>query len=172
MMELTQAIRVRFASKHGAVPGECWIWQGRRNRQGYGLFDVGRKTRGAHRVSYEIHVGTVGYLDVLHRCDRPECVNPGHLFLGTDLDNAADREAKGRGNHQTGDRNGARTKPDRRPRGMRNGSAKLSDDQVAEIRRAHACGEATYGDLASAFGIHRSHLSLLILGTQRKPEAA
>jgi len=81
-----------------AGPAGCWPFTGQRMRRGlpYGLiFD--RRTRRAHRVAWELTHGPIPEgLNVLHRCDNPPCCNPAHLFLGTDGDNAADREAKGR----------------------------------------------------------------------------
>lgn len=55
-----------------------------------------KKHIGAHRLAYELLNGPVGDKGVLHRCDRPMCVNPEHLFLGTQADNVKDRSAKGR----------------------------------------------------------------------------
>lgn len=75
----------------------CWEWFGGASADGYGRFThKGRKLL-AHRVSWEVHSGSIprGML-VLHRCDNPPCVNPSHLFLGTHKDNAQDRERKGR----------------------------------------------------------------------------
>ena len=75
----------------------------------------------AHRASWIMEFGPIpdGLL-VLHKCDVRNCVRPGHLFLGTYKDNMDDMYAKGRG--PTGDKNGSRTRPQRRPFGDRNGS--------------------------------------------------
>ena len=77
----------------------CHIWQGSRHmKQQYGQIRKGGKLVYAHRVSYERQHGPIPYgMNVLHRCDNPPCVNPDHLFLGTQLDNIRDRDAKGRG---------------------------------------------------------------------------
>jgi hypothetical protein len=72
---------------------ECWLWHGRSGPGGYGWL---RSLR-AHRVSWELFLGPIPFgQHVLHRCDSPPCVNPGHLFLGTHEENMADKIAKGR----------------------------------------------------------------------------
>ena len=80
------------------LPDECWEWNGGRAPTGYGTFGVASgKARRAHRVAWElIHGAAPGELCVLHRCDNPPCVNPAHLFLGTQLDNARDKMRKKR----------------------------------------------------------------------------
>lgn len=73
----------------------CWVWTGGKRRKGYGCLEWEGKKRGAHRVSWELHFGPVpDGLHVLHRCDNPPCIRPEHLFLGTNLENHADRVAK------------------------------------------------------------------------------
>jgi hypothetical protein len=91
-------------AKH-CVPIElekCWEWQGYLNESGYGFTRIGGrggKAWLAHRLSWEIHNGQIpDGLHVLHKCDNPKCVNPNHLFLGTNLDNILDRVKKGRSN--------------------------------------------------------------------------
>jgi HNH endonuclease len=117
----------RFWSKvdrsGGAVT--CWPWTGWK-RGGYGRLRVeGRKQVSAHRFVWETVHGTIpDGLGVLHRCDNPCCCNPKHLFLGTPLDNARDRDAKGRGGwwKNSGDSSFSRRHPERLARGDRNGS--------------------------------------------------
>lgn len=95
-------LRARFFSKV-RKSDSCWVWQGTRNSQGYGSIrnEFGRMER-THRVSWRLANGCIPKGEgphgtcVLHRCDTPSCVNPDHLFLGTNRDNAIDRQHKGR----------------------------------------------------------------------------
>jgi hypothetical protein len=78
----------------------CWIWTGALHTQGYGRFKYLGALWFAHRFSYLLANGPIPESAlVLHSCDVPACVNPAHLRIGTDLDNAMDRESRGRGNH-------------------------------------------------------------------------
>lgn len=75
---------------------ECWCWTGGTQSRGYGSFSVNGKTYNAHRVSYVIHTGRIPKHNVLHTCDTRRCVNPNHLWDGTQLENVRDMIEKGR----------------------------------------------------------------------------
>lgn len=122
--------------------GDCWLWTASTTK-GYGQF-VSNSTRYyAHRFSWLIHNGPIpAGMSVLHKCDTPLCVRPDHLFIGTAKDNVRDCIAKGRAV--------------RRPsQGERNGSAKITAAQAAEIKRRFLAGEPAY-KIAPDFGIGRS----------------
>jgi len=127
----------------------CWEWSASKTKLGYGQFRVGGRKGEmlkAHRVSYDLYCGEIGDLCVLHRCDNRACVRPDHLFLGTQLDNIADREAKGRGGQQL-------------RRGEGNGRAKLTSEQVLHIRDRYAVGGVSMGKMAGEFGVSKALIS-------------
>jgi HNH endonuclease len=76
----------------------CWLWSGAQNRRGYGAISIARsRMREAHRIMWQLEYGRIpDGMHVLHRCDVPPCVNPGHLWLGTRRDNMQDASKKGR----------------------------------------------------------------------------
>lgn len=91
---------------------QCWLWQGPISSNGYGRCAMGKRRAwmAAHRVSWTIHYGDIPQgLFVCHHCDVPLCVNPAHLFLGTQTDNMRDAACKGRISSQQ--------RPENQPRG-------------------------------------------------------
>src|SRR5947207_5829360 len=84
----------------------CWVWLRARTSRGYGNIHLGGKMVSAHRVAWELVNGPIpeGLL-VLHKCDNPSCVNPDHLFLGTNADNRKDAQVKGRLPRHLGEKN-------------------------------------------------------------------
>lgn len=171
--------------KNGPVPatcpdlGPCWLWIGSKQPTGYGKLFVqrGAPPATASRVSFELAHGpipvdksTTHGVCVLHRCDVPSCVNPAHLFLGSQQTNMADMVSKGRHVSMAhperlarGDRNGQRLHPERTIRGEEHHSAKLTESDVREIQRCRGSGERI-GAIASALGLTSSAVSRVCLG--------
>ncbi len=129
-------------------PDDCWEWTGTLDKRSYGQFRIGQTQYRAHRYSYELHVGPLGDLLACHSCDNPKCVNPSHLFPGTQLDNMQDMMAKGR-----------RYKPD--VVGEKNGSAKLTEVLVKEARQKFADG-ASISDLSREYGVCWTAMKLVV----------
>lgn len=126
----------------------CILWAGgigKRKRDGYGNYSVkGNRVR-AHRFSYAAFVGTIpDGLGVLHRCDNRQCVNPAHLFVGTNATNVHDMVSKGRN-----------------VRGEDSNFSKLKEIQVLSIRRLFGAGE-TCSMLAKRFGLDYSAVRLIV----------
>lgn len=138
--------------------GPCWVWTGWCLEKGYGVIEYkGRRIR-THRAAWILFKGPIpDGLCVLHSCDNPPCCYPEHLWLGTDLENVADMVSKGRA--ASGDRSGARTHRERRPRGQRHPQAKLTDNDVLEIR---AASHLSYGARARLYGVERTTISAIV----------
>lgn len=94
---MRESMQDRFEAKVSPVPhAGCWLWTGAETGTGYGAFWAHGERR-AHRVSYRLYKGPIpNGMVVCHRCDTPLCVNPEHLFLGTQRDNMLDASRKGR----------------------------------------------------------------------------
>lgn len=98
-------------------PDDCWEWiHNKTDRDGYGRFSLRGYPYRAHRISYAIENGDPKGLCVCHTCDNPICVNPAHLWSGTNRDNTDDKVTK-----------------DRQARGEEDGNSKLTKGQVVEI---------------------------------------
>ena len=128
----------------------CWNWLGNCQFEGgYGRLKFRNVRTLAHRVSWTVFKGEIPVgMFVLHRCDNPRCINPGHLFLGTLEDNNQDMCLKGR---------------DRKARGEKASKAKLTTAQVREMRRLYLEGVRIY-QLAPIFGINRSSVGAIVRG--------
>jgi hypothetical protein len=131
---------LRFFGKLAFGAPDCWYWVGARHKLGYGLLPMLGESK-AHRVSWRLYHGAIPEgMSVLHKCDVRCCVNPHHLFLGTQTDNMRDMVSKGRGV----------TKP---KFGEASHMSKLTAAQVNQIREAYAGGGTTMKKLASTYGV-------------------
>lgn len=120
-------------------PDGCWVWGRGCNANGYGSCSHKGLVDTTHRWAYRVFVGPIPQgLHVLHTCDNRRCINPSHLFLGTNADNVADRHAKGRS-----------------AKGERYPQAILSDGAVRRLRAMCRDG-AGLKDVAVVFGIDPS----------------
>jgi len=126
-------------------PDDCWEWMAGIRGFGYGRFWFKRKCVPAHRFSWELRNGGIpeGML-VCHSCDNPSCVNPEHLFLGTQSDNIQDA-----------------LKKDRMSNGERNGFSKLIDEQVLSIRREYKEGKSQ-AELTRKHGVSKSTIHFVV----------
>jgi len=160
----------RFMSRVD-TSGDCWEWTAGRQEAGYGYFDVAGHRYRAHRVAYELAVGPIPEgMFVCHRCDNPPCVRPSHLFLGSQLDNVADARAKGRLSPTIFDGTLPRlmlaakaAHPESWARGERVNTAKLTADQVREIRRRVSAG-ASQSAVARQFGVGHTNVNHIVRG--------
>lgn len=120
----------------------CWLWTGATiTTNGYGHIRIGNKKVRAHRFSWELHNGPIPKgMMVLHECDTPSCVNPGHLRLGTQADNIRDMISKGRRVY---------------------GAAKLDPDKVRDIRLRCGAGESQ-ASLAIEYNVHQKTVKNIV----------
>lgn len=124
---------------------QCWIWQGFKDRDGYGRMRLDGKERFTHRIAYEAWVAPLepGKV-IMHMCDKPACCNPEHLKQGTQGENNRDCAAKGR-----------------KPKGSKNGNAKLTEYQVAKIREWFTKG-VSGEELSKIFNISRVQIRKIL----------
>lgn len=127
---------------------ECWEWLAGKQSDGYGAFRFAGTMQLAHRVAYKLAKGAFDEtLHVLHRCDNPGCVNPAHLFLGTNQDNVDDKVAKNR---------------QQKLKGVEHGRAKLTEQQVVEIRARYAAGNISQAALGREYGVHHAQIHYIV----------
>lgn len=138
--------------KNGPIPvhrpelGPCWPWIGQRDRHGYGSFVPAKHERiRAPRFAYQDAFGPIPeHTDICHECDNPPCVRPSHLSAQPHAINMADASKRGL-----------------LPKGERAPTAKLTEDQVMEIRRLKASG-LTQRVIAQEFGVSQGHISYIV----------
>lgn len=146
----TRLLADRFWEKVNiGLPDECWEWTAYRNQDGYGMIHISRGVTHAHRVAWELANGPIPQdMSVCHHCDNPSCCNPDHLYVGTQADNMQDMSKRGRGVY-----------PD--TRGENHGLSKLTEHDVREIRRLRSEEGWTLRQLAAAFSVSESTVSVV-----------
>jgi len=151
---LEEAVLVRTDKKS---PDECWEWQGQRRKpkgnakSGYGRLEFKGKQYTAHKLAWELHNKTTvpdGYV-VCHSCDNPCCVNPNHLFLGSNQDNMTDRNKK-----------------QRQAKGKDIHTNKLSQEDVKYIKSLPK--GFNQSEVARQFGVYSSCISAIVNGKNWK----
>lgn len=132
---------------------DCWLWVGRVCRNGYGRFGIaGCRDVLAHRAAFALSGGGLSENEVVcHRCDVKLCVNPAHLWLGTQSDNIQDMLQKNRANP---------------PRELRNHRCKLTAQDVALVREARKLGVSAHL-LAERFEVRANHIWRIARGERR-----
>ena len=141
-------IKGRFLALVTKSDSGCWEWSGHRWSNDYGAFKINYKHYLAHRISYRLFVGPIpDGLFVLHHCDNKACVNPDHLFLGTQLDNMRDKVSKGR-----------------QQRGTEINCAKLNEKAVREIRSLYGKDGWNYYNLGERYGVRAPTVEDVVKG--------
>ena len=126
-----------------AARGGCLEWTGARKRHGYGILTVNRRTTSIHRLIAEHYHGPApdGRPQANHICHNPACINPAHLYWGTQAENVQDMQTAGRGRHLKGEAHPA---------------ARINDAAVRLMRFLWA-GGVTSTEIAKLFGVSKSH---------------
>ncbi len=128
------------------APNGCWNWMAGCTSGGYGEFWFGKKIWSTHRLAWWL---TYGYIPknkmILHKCDNRRCVNPEHLYPGTNTDNMRDRLNRGKC-----------------PRGETHPNSKMTVKKVIELRQRYAAGNETVMELGLIYGMSQSSVSNII----------
>lgn len=157
--KIEEAPQERFYRQAQEI-GDCLIYTGGHDKDGYGQFWYVKQSLRAHRVAYIIAYGYIPEgMQVLHTCDNPSCVKPDHLFLGTNADNLADMVAKGRS--YGGDRHHIRRNPEL-VRGENSATAKINWAIVREIRANYNNTIITRTQLASEYKLSKASIDSIL----------
>lgn len=140
------------------TPKGCWEIISHKPDSGTGYIRIrrGPKRHHLHRLSYESFMGAIPFdLCVLHKCDNKICINPEHLFCGTQTDNHKDMHSKGRAKGMF-------------KKGSQHPNSKLTEEDVIRIRHYYRTGKYNQVQLASIYSTNDSSISMIINGKQWK----
>ena len=158
-MQLDESACSRFEERYEkidaveSIDGKCWEWTHSQHPYGYGRISVKGSWKLAHRFSWIKYNGEIPEnKQINHRCHNELCVNPEHLYLGTQKDNVLDAVERGNfKDRETGDTHGEI-----------NGKSKISKDDVKRIRKEYEETDKTYFQLADAFGISYAQIGRIV----------
>lgn len=172
-MTIARPVIQRFMEKIEPEPmSGCWLWTAQVNEDGYGRFRITSDWQsGAHIAAWWLFRGERRDLSVLHKCDVRPCVNPDHLYLGTQKDNVRDAIVRGRWKffyRASGEDHWMRKKPELVARGERAGHAKLTNVQAGEIRQRYAAGGISQAALGQEYGVHQFAICRIVSGKSYK----
>lgn len=145
--------RIRNFYKHFSQSEDCWEWTACRDRDGYGIFNMGELGENfrANRASWIIHNGPIPKrMMVLHKCDNRPCVNPKHLFLGTNDENMKDMVNKGRA-----------------ARGVKNVNSKITEHHAFMIKHLSLAGNRIC-DIMKQLSLPRKTVEHVVYGNTWK----
>lgn len=158
---MRQPPRRRFWSKASRSPG-CWEWMASKNSDGYGNFRLRSRHCGAHRAAWALVHGEIPVgMQVLHQCDNPGCVNPAHLFLGTQVDNIRDMDNKGR--RRKVHVHPSVCVPGCMPRGEGHVNSTITENVVREIRSLREEG-LLYKEISKRLRVSMSNVGGILRG--------
>ncbi len=149
-MRIIDSFDDHWVETSGPLETPCWIWQRSTDHCGYGKFTADSKTYFAHRHSYELYAGPIREgLCILHDCDTPSCVNPKHLYQGTQLQNIRDRVSRGRC---------ASTAGSKHPR------SRITPQQATEIIEGSIAKELSQKELSHIHNMSQQSVSAIVCG--------
>lgn len=132
-------------------PDDCWLWLGAMDGESYGRIGIDGTSVKVHRVMYNIYFGEIGDYQINHKCDIRNCVNPHHLYKGSQSENIQEMWDRGRRDKEE-------------MRGENNPKSKLTNEQAAEIKERLDNGEETHAEIAQDYPVTKSVIGNISAG--------